>query len=130
MTADAPKSYGNHLINSQRVLLEDWAIHLRRMWGTPYLVGSVLTTKDYRDVDVRVMLDQDEWDALFPSLMNCSSRDPKWSGICTAVSIWGQKVTGLPIDFQLQPADKANEQHSGRRHALGLGYFGYELETR
>lgn len=118
-----------YLLVSERMLLEDWGIHLRRVFGTPYLVGSVLTSKDYRDVDVRVMLDADEWIALFPNLDDCNIRDARWSGICTAFSLWGQKVTGLPIDFQLQPMDKANEQHpgAGNRVPLGLGYDGYEL---
>lgn len=123
----ATKSYGDYLINSERVLLEDWAIHLRRMFGTPFLVGSVLTTRDYRDVDVRVLLDSGEWEALFPGLEDTDPRDAKWSGICTAISVWGQKVTGLPVDFQIQPRDKANEQFDGRRNAMGLGYHGYEI---
>jgi hypothetical protein len=125
----AAKTYGNHLIPSQRVLLEDWAIHVRRVWGTPYLVGSVLTTHDFRDVDVRVIIDDEEWAVLFPGLDDVNVRDAKWSGICTAFSIWGSTATGLPIDFQLQPMTKANEQHQGRRHALGLGYHGYEIEV-
>lgn len=32
--------------------------------STPYLVGSVLTGNDWRDVDVRVMLPDVEFDAL------------------------------------------------------------------
>lgn len=122
-------SRATYLLISEITLLEDWAIHVRRMWGTPYLVGSALATRDCRDVDVRVLLDQDEWATLLPGLDDCDIRHPKWSGICTAMSVWGQKVTGLPIDFQLQPQDKANEQYSGRRHALGLGYRGYEIDS-
>lgn len=115
-------SRATYLLNSEIVLLEDWAIHVRRVFGTPYLVGSALTTKDYRDVDIRVLLDAEAWAALFPMLQDADPRDAKWSGVCAAFSIWGQKVTGLPIDFQLQPQDKANEWFDGRRHALGLGY--------
>lgn len=125
--AGEAKAYGNHLIPSERVLLEDWSIHVRRVWGTPYLVGSVLTTRDFRDVDVRVILDDDEWATLFPGLDDVDTRNARWSGIYTAFSLWGQKVTGLPIDFQLQPMTKANEQHAGWRHALGLGYYGFEI---
>jgi hypothetical protein len=130
MSSDSAKSYGNHLIPSERVLLEDWSIHVRRVWGTPYLVGSALTRRDFRDVDVRVILAEDEWAGLFPGLDDVDQRHPKWSGICTAFSLWGQRATGLPIDFQLQPMGKANEQHQGRRHALGLGYYGFEIEPR
>jgi hypothetical protein len=78
----------------------------------PYLVGSALTSPDWRDVDVRVMLDDDEYDSLqrriVPALLNL------------AVSTWGQKVTGLPIDFQIQRAREANAEHHGRRHPIGM----------
>lgn len=36
--------------------LVDTVAPLRRAFGTPYLVGSALTCRDPRDVDVRLML--------------------------------------------------------------------------
>lgn len=128
-----PRVHWDYLLVSERVLLEDWALHVRRMFGptgTPFLVGSALTTRAFRDVDVRVILEEEEWDRLFPGLADADVRDARWSGFCTAVSIWGQQATGLPIDFQVQPMGKANEQYEGRRHALGLGYTGYEIVPR
>lgn len=122
MTGPEMNGRSTHLLISELVLLKDWAIHVRRVFGTPFLVGSALTTKDYRDVDVRVLLDEDEWTALFPGLDDADPRDARWSGICTAFSLWGQKATGLPIDFQLQRRVRANEQYPGRRNALGLGW--------
>lgn len=94
-------------------LLDDWGANLRRMFGeVPYLVGSALTTADHRDVDVRLLLDREPWDQLdaavyLPDLHLC-------------VSLWGQRVTGLPIDFQVQLVEDANAQFHGRRHPLGL----------
>ena len=38
-----------------------------------------------------------------------------------SVSLWGQRVTGLPIDFQVQDADSANADHDGRRDPCGMG---------
>lgn len=67
--------------------------------ATPYLVGSSLTTRSWRDVDVRVMLDDDHYDALTALVVP--------SQIDLAVSVWGQKVTGLPpyIDHGDDPRD-------------------------
>lgn len=77
---------------------------------TPYLVGSVLTTPDYRDVDVRLMLPDKRFRKL-DSLVRI------FIGITT--SAWLSAQTGLPIDFQLQDTTGANLHHPGVRNPLG-----------
>src|SRR5262245_5873846 len=74
-----------------------------------FLVGSALRTKDYRDVDVRVMLPDDTFTVLFPNYKH-SGTDPYWNFICTSISEWLQARTGLPVDFQIQKASLANEE--------------------
>jgi hypothetical protein len=86
----------------------------------PYLVGSSAVGKEWRDVDVRLMLPDDEFDTLFPDHMRPSRCDGKWSLLCAAISELGRIRTGLPIDFQIQRTTDANEQYDGIRHALGL----------
>ncbi|MFI2761363.1 hypothetical protein ACH5A3_21215 [Streptomyces echinatus] len=86
----------------------------------PYLVGSAAVGKTWRDVDVRLMLPDQEFDALFPDHMKPSRCDGKWALICAAISELGRQRTGLPIDFQIQRTSDANEQYDGVRHALGL----------
>ena len=80
--------------------------------GHLYLVGSALTSPNWRDVDIRVILDDDAYDDLarnvVPAILNLS------------ISVWGRKVTGLPIDFQIQRMTDANAEFSGRRNALGM----------
>lgn len=95
-------------------LLDDWGANLRRMFGAvPYLVGSALTSADHRDVDVRVMLEGDRVEAL--------GRLVDLADLHLCVSLWGQGVTGLPIDCQVQGIQAANDQfHGQRRHPLGL----------
>ena len=73
---------------------------------TPYLVGSAIETRDYRDVDVRVIMNDDKFDALFG----------EWKGLkpfqtlfTVAVSAWLTQVTGLPIDFQVQRRSHVKE---------------------
>lgn len=104
-----------YLTVSEHRLLDDWCANLRRMFpgqGGPYLVGSALTTADHRDVDVRLMLDDDDHFAL-ASVVDLEDLN-------LAVSLWGQRVTGLPIDFQVQHQETANADFDGRRHALGI----------
>ena len=90
-----------------------------------YLVGSALERPDWRDVDVRFILRDDEFDALFPGGVRergIWEFDPRWLIITISISERLAKLTGLPIDFQFQPQTHANERHRGPRHALGLRF--------
>jgi hypothetical protein len=99
---------------------------LRRAFGGfgCYLVGSALERPDWRDIDVRLIMPDDEFDRLFP---NCGGAkeghwefDARWLVMTIAISERLSKLTGLPIDFQFQPQTHANERHKGPRNALGL----------
>lgn len=83
-----------------------------------YLVGSSLERRDYRDVDVRLILNDEEYARLFRSTDGWLN--PFWSLLCTALSDWLSQQTGLPIDFQIQQQTHANATHSGKRTALGI----------
>lgn len=87
----------------------------------PYQVGSSLFGREWRDVDVRLMLPDAEFDALFPDHREQPPhQDPKWALLCDAISELGRAQTGLPIDFQIQRVSDANAEHEGPRSALGL----------
>lgn len=86
----------------------------------PYLVGSAAVGKVWRDVDVRLMLPDEEFDALFPDYVQPGRCDGKWSLLCAAISELGKLRTGLPIDFQIQRTTEANSRYGGVRQALGL----------
>lgn len=85
-------------------LLDDWAKALREMFpdalGVLH-VGSSLTRADWRDIDVRVVLPDSNFETLRlvmrPRRLNL------------ALTLWGQRVTGLPIDCQIQPLAKSSE---------------------
>ncbi len=87
----------------------------------PYHVGSSLTEKkDWRDVDVRLILDDEEYERMgFGKPEECH-HSGKWVALCLAFSLLGKEMTGLPIDFQIQQQTYANEKFKGRRSALGL----------
>jgi hypothetical protein len=87
----------------------------------PYHVGSSLTQKTgWRDVDVRLLLDDDEYERQgFGDPERCMT-NAKWVAMCLAFSALGREITGLPIDFQIQQRTWANAKFEGTRSALGL----------
>lgn len=87
-----------------------------------YQVGSSLERADWRDVDLRMMMSDADFEREFPDAQNNGAweMDPKWSLLTAAISGHLTKITGLPIDFQFQPMTFANERHKGRRNPMGL----------
>jgi hypothetical protein len=87
-----------------------------------YLVGSALDRRDHRDVDVRCMLDDAEFDRLFPGPMAATSAwlDARNALLSAAISEWLRARTGLKIDFQFQRQSNANASFPGPRIPLGV----------
>ena len=83
----------------------------------PYLVGTAGMggAESYRDVDVRLMLDDEEFAAVCPT-------QARWELLCLAVSAYLSERTGLPVDFQIQRTAEANERFGGKpRNPVGMG---------
>lgn len=78
----------------------------------PYHVGSSLFDKGWRDVDVRLMLPDEEFTRRFGTNRGTQT-NPKLAAITLAFSALGTQMTGLPIDFQIQPESWANENYGG-----------------
>ena len=88
-----------------------------------YLVGSTLERSDWRDIDIRMILDDEKFKFEFPDANKASFQlDTKWQIVNTALSMWLEEQVGLPVDFQIQPMSNANgKAHEGKpRHAIGL----------
>lgn len=86
----------------------------------PYLVGSALTGKQWRDVDVRLILSDKTYASMKLGSPNDQHRNAKWVALCMAFSLLGKHMTGLPIDFQIQQASHANKLFRCPRSALGI----------
>lgn len=87
----------------------------------PYLVGSALMGKrDAKDVDVRLMISDEEYEAMGLGDPERPHLNGKWVALCMAFSELGRKMTGLPIDFQIQQLSYANRTCKGPRSALGI----------
>ena len=74
-----------------------------------YLVGSCLKKRDFRDVDLRCILLEEEEDIF---------QHPKSTVIQIALSEYLSNMTGLPIDFQFQTQKEA-DRYDGQRICLG-----------
>lgn len=91
-------------------------------FGHCYLVGSSLERPDWRDIDVRFVMGDDDFDTLFPDAHPNGSweMDPRWLLMTASISAWLSQQTGLPVDFQFQPMTFANKWHKGQRNAIGM----------
>ena len=87
-----------------------------------YLVGSSIRTREYRDVDVRFIMDDAAYDRMFKDENGWVN--PLWSLMCMSVSMWLSQQSALPIDFQIQRRTQANADHSIKtgheRQPLGI----------
>lgn len=96
-----------------------------------FLVGSALDRPDWRDIDVRMILSDEDFHKLFPD----AEREPhfffnpRWLLLTVAISDWLKAQTGLPVDFQFQPQSHANDRHKGRRNAIGLTITKHEADV-
>ncbi len=93
-----------------------------------YLVGSSIDRPDWRDVDVRFIMTDEEFQAEFPGTFDPDREvgtwefDPKWILVTAGIAAFLANASGLPIDFQFQPQTHANTRHQGTRHPLGIKF--------
>lgn len=91
--------------------------------GGLYLVGSCLTSPNWRDIDLRLIMSDEKFKLRFPNA-NCENanweHDPDWLITVISISEDLSKRTGLPIDFQIQPSTFVNKHHNKPRHAIGF----------
>lgn len=82
-------------------------------------VGSSITSQDYRDVDVRLVLADDEFTRMFGPGHKSPATLDFWFLMCWSISEWMQRRTGLPVDFQIQSMTMANTpENKGPRNGL------------
>lgn len=106
------------------LLLHEFGSHVWAAFGTPpFHVGSSLAGKQWRDVDVRLIVSDEEYERLELGKPNLPHQNGKWVAFCLAFSALGRQITGLPIDFQIQQQSRANEDYPRAdcpRSALGV----------
>jgi len=104
------------------LMLDEFGSQVWSAFGAPpYLVGSALHGKTFRDVDVRLILPDEEYAAWQFGEPTCCHSNCRWVSFCLAYAALGTKLTGLPIDFQIQQQSFANKTYPTQpRSALGM----------
>ena len=112
----------------QSLLLQDFGEHIYRAFGhVSYWVGSSLTQKDgWRDVDVRLLLPDEEYDRMGFGDPDYPHRNKRWVSTILAWSSFGRQLTGLPIDFQIQPSKYANAKFPSQSRGALLRLCDFE----
>lgn len=93
--------------------LDQWAAPLDVLFPFcfgPYLVGSAMTRRTYRDVDVRQPVEDDDPLVTDPDRLRLLN---------VAMSVWAQQTTALPVDFQFQPMSEFHDHDGEPRNPLG-----------
>ena len=113
-----PKHRASLLTTTELHNLDIACTPIHKAFGArPYLVGTagVGDASSYRDVDVRLMLDDEQFAEV------CPTRE-RWQLLCLAIGAYLRDRTGLPVDFQIQLTSVANERHGSKpRNPLGTG---------
>jgi hypothetical protein len=105
------------------LLLEEFGSQVWSAFGTvPYLVGSALKSKKFRDVDVRLILDDELYASMGLGDPEYPQHNAKWVSLVLAYSALGKQLTGLPIDFQIQQQTYANKKFKNPRSAIGISF--------
>ena len=104
---------------------------LDRAFGSPvYLVGSALERPDWRDVDVRMIMDDEKFATLFPNVHGGAwEMDERWLWMTVSISERLSRITGLPVDFQFQPRTHANQHHKKHRECLSIWFAHKDEES-
>ena len=117
--ADTRISRATYLLVSDINKLSIFGGELKRMFPAEgvygsFLVGSALEKPEYRDVDVRTIFSDDAFKKLEKVI--------DIGAINHLVSVWGQQLTGLPIDYQVMAA--SHPDNKGKKHPIDM-FSGY-----
>lgn len=119
MTDPTPERHDGYVGQPGFNLLNLACIPIGWALATPYLVGSATERKDWRDVDVRVILPDARFRELFDDDV-ARRTNPLWALVCGALAEHLSHKTGLPVDFQIQSDTYAQEYRGLRRIPLGI----------
>lgn len=104
----------NYLTVSQNFALETACAVLEKAGFTSFLVGSAMERANFRDVDLRCILFDEEYDRLL------SGSRVRKRLLEASISEWIAARTGLPIDFQFQSMTGAKEFKGRPRNCVGI----------
>lgn len=113
----------------------NWACRpIRDAFGSPpYLVGSALLRPDFRDIDIRLILDDEVVAAMFGVKGKLSDGAPGDVRLLLNIALSDLIAKAAnppaPIDFQIQSMTEANVPEHGMRNPLGIPRTGLPVVT-
>lgn len=114
----------------QQLLLDQFGQLVEAAWGElGYRVGSSTRGTDWRDIDIRVMVSNEEYERRLGTIWQEGRRHQHlpYRAEMLAWSTLGQQMSGLPIDFQVQRLSEADAKYpDGLRIPIGLGLAAIE----
>ena len=100
-------------------ILEKECYLLRQAMGAMcYLVGSALTTDNYNDVDIRMIMSDEAYEKLFGD--STCEQSLFWNVLCTLISRDLSEKSHEKVDFQIQSMEHANKRHAYSRQPMGM----------
>lgn len=102
------------------MLLEPYCRLLTEAFGPCYLVGACLDRRDYRHVDIRLIMDDDKFDSLFGGTWDTGNRSARWLVMCLGITKLLADTSGLPVDFQIQ-SETWSHTHFRHRERVAIG---------
>lgn len=101
------------------IILCDFGEQVRLTFGAiPYLVGSAWDNREPHDIDVRLILSDAEFERRIGPLETQGHTGTAWAMHCLVWSLYGTRLLGKPMDFQIQSQTAANEYHGQPRNPL------------
>jgi hypothetical protein len=89
-----------------------------------YLVGSALARRDFRDVDLRLIVSDDDFAGMFPGIGSNGWLHARWSLTCSSIALYLSQASALPVDFQIQSQTEANRDYPAPEHPrCAMGFF-------
>jgi hypothetical protein len=85
------------------MLLDSYCRLVTEAFGPCYLVGECLTRRDYRHVDIRVIMEDDAFCDLFGGTWSTGHNSTRWVLVCSGLTKLLTFVSGVAVDFQIQP---------------------------
>lgn len=114
----------NYLTVAQNFALEAALIPLHDAGFHVFMVGSCLERADFRDVDLRCWLPDEEDHGIISNRIRRRLFD-------ATMSEWLRARTGLPIDFQFQNKAEFDEYRGKPRNGAGILLFcEHEMDKR
>lgn len=104
----------------------NWAcVPITQAFGhPPYLVGSALSRPDFRDIDIRLILDDEVVEQMFGVRGKFFEGEPGAVRLLLNIALSDLIARAAnapaPIDFQIQSMTEANVPQHGMRNPLGI----------